>query len=100
MDVDFQDPDLRRLEVDPRFNANLSGVLVTAYRKKMQVIRAAADERDLHKLRSLNFEKLKGGRKGQYSIRLNDQYRLVFKFGLGNPHRGKTVVILAIEDYH
>jgi toxin HigB-1 len=101
MDVEFSDKDLDRLEIDGQFTANLSQALVKAYRKKIQAIRAASDERDFYKQRSFNFEELQGKRKGQYSIRLNDQYRLVFKFLTGNPEPGvKTVVIMCIEDYH
>lgn len=101
MEVIFANDDLDHLEVEPKFTANLSQALVKAFRKKMQTIRAACDERDLYRLRSLNFEELQGQRKGQYSIRLNDQYRLVFEFVSGNPSSGtKTVKIICIEDYH
>ena len=101
MDVTFANDDLDRLEVDPHFTANLSQGLVKAFRKKMQAIRSANDERDLYRQRSFNFEELQGKRKGQYSIRLNDQYRLVFKFAHDNPDiQKKTVVIICIEDYH
>jgi len=41
-----------------------------------------------------NLEKLKGDRKGFYSIRINDQYRVVFRFESGIA-RDVTIV-----DYH
>jgi toxin HigB-1 len=64
----------------------------------MQAIRAANDERDLAAVRGNRFEKLQGSRSHQYSIRLNDQYRLVLEFeGSG---QNKTVVVVGIEDYH
>jgi proteic killer suppression protein len=101
MDVTFANDDLDRLEVDPHFTANLSQALVKAFRKKMQAIRSANDERDFHRQRSFKFEELQGKRRGQFSIRLNDQYRLVFEFEQGNPDiQKKTVVIIGIEDYH
>lgn len=100
MDVAFADHDLDRLEVDPHFTANLSQALVRAFRKKMQAIRAATDERDFRKQRSFNYEELKGKRRGEYSIRLNDQYRLVFRYAQGADRRKKTIVIIRIEDYH
>ena len=34
---------------------------------------------DLYQYRSLNYEKLKGDKKGLSSLRINDQYRLEFK---------------------
>ena len=64
----------------------------------MQAIRAANDERDLAAVRGNRFEKLQGNRNHQYSIRLNDQYRLILEFeGSG---QNKTVVVVGIEDYH
>ena len=35
---------------------------------------------------SKNFERLKGDRKGQYSIRVNDQYRICFKWKNNRPY--------------
>jgi hypothetical protein len=42
---------------------------------RMQSIRAAANENDLREMKSNHFEKLKGDRKGDYSIRLNLTFR-------------------------
>ncbi len=101
MEVIHKDDELKQLEFDPRFAANLSQAVVKAFRKKMQAIRAANDERDLYRQRSNNFEELQGKRKGQYSIRLNDQYRLVFEFSESKTSgQAKTVTIMSIEDYH
>ena len=72
MDVTFKDQSLDRLEVDPAYSAGLGNAVVKAYRKRMQQIRAATDERTFFASRALNFEKLKGSREGQYSMRLND----------------------------
>lgn len=47
MDVVHNDDDLENLEFDPRFTGNLTQGLVKAFRKKMQAIRGAEDERDL-----------------------------------------------------
>ncbi len=98
MDVRFDDPDLDRLETDAAFTARLDAAVVRAFRKRMQAIRAASDERDFRANRSWHFEKLKGARQHQHSVRLNDQYRLIIVFEGQAPQ--KTVVIVAIEDYH
>jgi proteic killer suppression protein len=72
--------------------------MVKAFRKRMQTIRAARDERDFYALQSLRFEKLKGARSHQHSMRLNDQWRLILEFeGKGEK---KTLVVVGIEDYH
>jgi toxin HigB-1 len=62
------------------------------------IIAAAPDERDLRALKSLHFEKLSGGRRGQHSVRLNKQFRLTFEFD--EDQHGKLLLILAIGDYH
>lgn len=98
MDVEFDDDDLDRLEIDPHFTGGFSQEVVRAYRKKMQQIRASRDERDFMALKSLHFEKLKGDRLGQHSIRLNRQWRLVLE--IRGDHPCKVVGIIEIVDYH
>jgi proteic killer suppression protein len=94
------DDDLRRLDEDPLYNAGLPRNLVRAYRVRMNAIRVAVNENDLRAIKSYHFEKLKGDRKGQYSIRLNRQFRLIFAIE-EEPHgHTHTIVILGIEDYH
>ncbi len=92
------DRKLQRLEEDPSYQAGLAENIVTAFRRRLQAIRGAENENDLRALKSLHFEKLKGDRKDQYSIRLNDQFRLVFAIEKGE--QGNTLVILGIDDYH
>jgi len=50
-------------------------------------------------LKSLHFEKLKGKRKNQHSIKLNDQYRLIVELVQINA-KVKTIKIIEIIDYH
>ena len=98
MDVRFEDADLARLEVDAALLGGGSPGIVKAYRKRINFIRQAANEQDLYAWRSLHMEKLKGPRQHQYSIRLNDQWRLIFTLE-GEADR-KSFVVVAIEDYH
>ncbi|SHN66579.1 type II toxin-antitoxin system RelE/ParE family toxin [Bradyrhizobium erythrophlei] len=98
MDVTFKDSSLDQLETDAKFSGGFSDGIVKAYRKAMQHIRAASDERTLYSRRSFKFEKLKGDREGQYSLRLNDQWRLIVELKDGNPQ--KTVHVIEIVDYH
>src|SRR4051812_20668168 len=92
------DGDLRRLDEEPDDNAGLAENLVRAFRMRMQAIRAAPHENALRALKSLHFEKLKGDRKDQYSLRLNKQFRLIFEIEKGE--QGNILVIRGIEDYH
>lgn len=98
MEVIFKDRQLDRLEIDAAFDAGYEPAVVKAFRKRMQQIRSALDERDFRSLKSLRFEKLKGGRSHQFSMRLNDQWRLILEFQ-GKGHN-KVVQVIAIEDYH
>ena len=98
MDVRFEDPSLEKLEVDPKYTAGLDAALVKAFRKRLQVIRAALDERAFYAMKSLHYEKLKGDLAGQRSMRLNDQWRLILR--LEEDDTGKLVVIVSIADYH
>ncbi|TDR38379.1 proteic killer suppression protein [Tahibacter aquaticus] len=98
MDVDFEDASLKRLEADPRFTAGYEAAIVKAFRKRLQLIRAAPDERVFYAMKSLHYEKLRGDRDGQCSMRLNDQWRLLLR--LQQTEDGKTVVIISIIDYH
>lgn len=64
----------------------------------MQMIVVAPDERTLYSIKGLHTEKLSGSRAGQYSIRLNKQYRLCFE--IQKDPDGNIIFILEIVDYH
>ena len=95
MEVEFRSSDLDRLETDPSFKAGLAEAIVRAFRKRMQFIRAAVNERDLYAIPSYRFKKLGGSRMHQRSFRLNDQYRLVVE--LHTSGLQTKVVIIGIE---
>ena len=63
-------------------------------RRKLDMVNAAAVAGDLVVPRGNRFEKLKGDRAGTFSIRINEQYRIVFEFDGGN------AAAVKIEDYH
>jgi proteic killer suppression protein len=98
MEVEFDHPDLERLEVDPAFDAGFAREVVRGFRRVMRVIRAALDERDLYRLKGLRFKKLKGKRQHQHSLRINGQWRLIVE--LHSEESGKRVGVVEIVDYH
>lgn len=98
MKVRFQDSDLDRLEVDADFQGSYASEAVKGFRKVMQFIRGAEDERDFYAWRSLRFEKLSGDREGQFSMRLNQQWRLILTIEKSEPKN--TIVVVEIVDYH
>ncbi|MGA8736583.1 MAG: type II toxin-antitoxin system RelE/ParE family toxin [Terriglobales bacterium] len=67
-----------------------------AARLKLDRLEAAVTVRDLAALPGNRFESLKGDRKGQYSIRINDQWRICFEWWEGFPGPTKVEIV----DYH
>lgn len=94
----FADSKLAAIETAEPGKTGLPVAVIQAVRRKLTVLRAATDDRALRNWKSLHYEKLKGGRAGQRSIRVNDQYRIVFV--LDSETAPQTATILSIEDYH
>ena len=95
----FEDDELRRVAEDASYTPKQWGPNVAkAYRKKIQILTHAVDERDLRALRSLHLEQLKGDRAGTSSIRLSKQFRLILKFATDND--GRVVIVIEMVDYH
>jgi proteic killer suppression protein len=78
-----------------RFVREFQGFARQAYRR-LEVLDAAAALDELRALRSNRLEALKGDRTGQFSIRINEQWRICFEWPRGA--RGPTNV--EIVDYH
>ena len=69
------------------------GVQRIAFRK-LRMINRAVIINDLRVPPANRLEKLKGDRTGQYSIRINDQWRICFEWHEGDADK------VAIVDYH
>jgi proteic killer suppression protein len=67
-----------------------------AVRLKLDRLEAAVSLTDLAALPGNRFEALKGDRRGQYSIRINDQWRICFEW----PDKSPGPVNVEIVDYH
>jgi toxin HigB-1 len=65
-------------------------------RLKLDRLEAAVELGDLSALPGNRFEALKGDRKGQYSIRVNDQWRICFEWPAG----ASGPLNVEIVDYH
>jgi proteic killer suppression protein len=63
-------------------------------RRKLRMLNAAAGLDDLRIPPANRLEALKGERKGQYSIRINDQWRICFRWNDG------AASDVEIVDYH
>ena len=62
--------------------------------RKLDMLRRAKNLEDLKIPPSNRLETLKGDLEGFYSIRINDQYRIIFRFENGDAYD------VAIVDYH
>lgn len=65
-------------------------------RLKLDRLEAATSLKDLAALPGNRFEALAGDRKGQFSIRINDKWRICFEW----PDRSPGPSIVEIVDYH
>jgi proteic killer suppression protein len=63
---------------------------------RLDRLEAAASVKDLAAFRGNRLEALKGERQGQFSIRINDQWRICFEWPAGSP----GPVNVEIVDYH
>jgi len=98
MKIQFQDTRLALIRTDRAFETKLPFAVIKSCRDKLVVLEAAPDERTLRNWRSLRYEKLKGDRHGQRSIRINNQYRMIFT--LDESQVPPILHILEVCDYH
>jgi toxin HigB-1 len=92
--VSYHDKLTRDFAVGKRVKA-FSG-FERAARLKLDRMEAATSLRDLAALPGNRFEALHGDRKGQYSIRINDQWRICFEWADGAPGPSNIEIV----DYH
>lgn len=86
-------------EGKPRYGRHI----VKAFLKVMGELRRVPNTRFLINKKSFHFEALKHDRQGYYSIRINDQYRLIFKIIKTTVEVRiilENIEIYSLEDYH
>lgn len=98
MRFQFKKKKLEALYIEEKGANKYEAGVVDAFFAIMDRITAAIDERDLRALKSRRLEKLTCDREGQYSMRLNDQWRLILE--IGKDEQGKYLLIVEITDYH
>ena len=77
-------------EYSKKFSEDIQRVAL----RKLFMIQRAKELKDLLSPSANRLEKLKGDRKDQYSIRINDQYRICFQWEDSNAYN------VEIVDYH
>jgi toxin HigB-1 len=85
-------------ETEKVYNRGLSrklpGDIQQVALRKLRMINNAKNLNDLRVPPANNLEKLKGDRERQHGIRINDQWRICFKWEEGDAHE------VEITDYH
>jgi len=89
----FRDKEAEKI-LNRQFSAKLPKNIQGIARKKLVILDAAVDLNDLRVPPGNRLEALRGSRKGQHSIRINDQWRICFKWCNGSAYE------VEITDYH
>ena len=89
----FRDAETQKL-FDRRACRRLPPDLHRSALRKLVILDGADSLADLRTLPGNRLEKLRGDRAGQYSIRINDQWRVCFSW------RGSDAFDVEITDYH
>jgi proteic killer suppression protein len=83
MQIIFKTLELKQLYLIPvddiKGKLSFQKSLIERYKNRIALLESIEKITDLYSFKSLHFEKLKGDKTGQSSIRLNDQYRLIIE---------------------
>ena len=93
MIVSFGDKETQKIWEGLRIKS-LSKEIQEIGRRKLRMLNNSVDVNDLIIPPSNRLEKLKGNLKNYYSIRINNQWRVIFKWNNGNASE------VSIIDYH
>ena len=91
--ISFGDKDTKKIWEGERVRG-LPTEIQEIGRRKLRMLNNSQDLNDLQIPPSNRLEKLKGNLKDFYSIRINDQWRIIFKWNNGNAEK------VEIIDYH
>lgn len=93
MILSFGDKDTKKIWEGERIK-KISNELQEISRRKLRMLNNSHSLTDLQVPPSNRLEKLKGNYKEYYSIRINDQWRIIFKWSNGNVEKVEVI------DYH
>ena len=93
MIINFGDQETEKVFQRP-FSRKLPENIQRTALRKLRMLNRSTTLEDLKMPPANRLERLSGNRKGQYSIRINDQWRICFKWRKGNAYN------VEIIDYH
>lgn len=96
--IDFLDKKLQALYTQEKGARRLDPGVYEALLEVVAAVQAANSQQDLRALKSLHYEKLKGDRKADRSLRLHKGYRLIVREQ--RDADGIYIQIIEIDDYH
>jgi proteic killer suppression protein len=96
--IDFLDKKLQALYMLEKGSRRLDPEVYEAFLEVVAAVQAAKSPQDLRALKSLHYEKLKGDRKADRSLRLHKGYRLIVREQ--RDADGIYIEIIEIDDYH
>ncbi len=104
MEVIFRTVELRLLYIEGKERGKriFGEGVIKSYVRKIDILVAVNNSQELTLFKSLHFEALKRDYKGFNSIRVNDQYRIIFKI-IKQKGGSETIEIAEIHeltDYH
>ena len=80
----------------PKYNDNV----VKLFRQRIRLLQTLQSTNELKLFRGLNFEALKGDKKGLYSIRMDKKYRLEFKVEKNEILVSKIVIVQDLSNHY
>lgn len=98
MELVFEDTAYDRLEVDASYDHSLSAAVVALYRSRLQLLRAAHDERDLTAMRCLKFRPIPPRSRQQHSVYLDKRYCLVVELQRRSDDVVAHLVVVRIDE--
>ena len=98
MRIVFLDKKLEALYTHEKGAHRVDPAVLEAFFEVVAAVQAAKDPQDLRALKSLHYEKLKGDRKGDRSLRLHKGWHLVVREKRDG--QGIYIEIVEIDDYH
>ena len=98
MRVVFLDKKLEALYTHEKGAHRVDPAVLEAFFEVVAAVQAAKDPQDLRALKSLHYEKLKGDRKRDRSLRLHKAWRLIVREQRDG--QGIYIEIVEIDDYH
>lgn len=100
MEINFKHAYLRELYEEGKSSGKkhrFQKDIIKRYKEAIDKLRVADRVEDLYPIKSLNYEKLSGDKKGLESVRVSDKYRIVFISSLEGEDPNKITICEIID---